>query len=181
LTGSGKKKEQQLQNTTQTYIQQAAQPTEMQTALDKHNKAVIEGLDSGKDVKDISELSPYYNLYNNSINDNQDYAGEGLLSANELSGGNSGQLGLIGKQLNARRKQQAQGDLYNAVQGARNDATTGGMWSANLTNQRNLGVAGLEDNLYNQYLNRPNRPGLFSQIMQGVTAIGGTGAMMAGI
>lgn len=147
----------------------------MQNLLDTRYSNILTGLSSGKDVKDIKELAPELNLYNSSIANNQDYAGEGLLSPNALSGGNANQLGLISKQIKDRRQQQASGDLYNSVQNAQHEAETGGQWSAQMADRRNLSNAEMQNQRYTAYLNRPKKTPFWQQVLKG--AMGGASAL----
>lgn len=149
------------------------QASASQTLLDTRNRNLLTGLSSGKDVRDISELSPYLNLYDSSVKDNTDYSGDGLLSTNELSGGNSQQLGLISKQIAARNKQQAQGDLYNSVQNAQDAATSGLEWGAGMDQNRELGNAGMANQRYTAWVGRPKPPSIWQTILGGAFGVAG--------
>ena len=172
-TSRGKNQETNLQNQAQAATD-AIKPTAYEDYANKRNLSLLTQLDSGKDVKDIAELSPNLNLFNSSVANNQDYAGEGLLSPNALSGGNTGQLGLISKQISDRRRQQAEGDLYNGVMDARQAAEAGGQWGAVQENSRNMGKAGIVNQRYTAYLNRPQKPGILSSIIGGGASVAGS-------
>lgn len=151
---------------------QAAPPPPVQESpFEKYwntrNLNLLQKLDSGKDVKDISELNDHLNLFNSAQRDDPSLAGEGLLSTNELSGGNSAQLGAIAQQLKSRRKQQAEGDLYNGVMDARHSAEAGGQWGAGMYNNREMGNANMQNQRYTAWLQRPKQPSFWQQLLLG--------------
>jgi len=150
------------------------QASASQTLLDQRNTRLLNALDSGTDVRNIKELNPYLNLFDSSVANNQNYTGQGLLSQNELSGGNSRQLGLIAQQTQARQKQQAQGDLYNSVQGAHQAAESGLQWGAGMDQNREMGNAQMQNQRYTTIWSRPPQPSLLGQILRG--AAGGAAA-----
>lgn len=167
--GSGRgnnSQETNLQNQAQAATN-AIQPSEFETYWNTRNMNLLKGLDSGKDVKDIAELAPHLDLYNSSVANNQNYAGEGLLAPNALSGGNAAQLGLISKQIADRRQTQAAGDLYNGVQDARSAATAGGQWGAELADRRNISKADITNQRYTAYLNRPKKTPFWQSLLLG--------------
>lgn len=147
------------------------QASASQTLLDQRNTHLLNALDSGTDVRNIKELNPYLNLFDSSVANNQNYSGQGLLSQNELSGGNSRQLGLIAQQIQARQKQQAQGDLYNAVQGAHQAAESGLQWGAGMDQNRNMGNAQMQNQRYTTIWSRPQQPSIWSQILGGAARV----------
>ena len=160
----------------------AAQNTAAQVnPLQAQRQAAIQGfwgdMASGKDVKDIGYLSPYYNLYNDSQANaqNQNY-GEGLLGKDNVLAGGSGQIaGVVGKQLAARNQQQAAGDLYNATQNAYGSSVAEGQGIADADTQQRLAIANLAENRYSSYLNRPRTPSFWERMLTG----GVTGASAA--
>lgn len=161
-----KAQEKQYQQEADVQIQNI-KPTAFEDYYNKRNLALLQDLDSGKDVKDISGLSAYYNLYNNAAKDQPEMAGEGLLSNNQLAGGNGQLAGLIGKQLQSRRQQDASGALYNAVQGARGEAVAGGQWGAQMDNTRNIAKSGILNDRYNSFANRRKQPGFWERLLTG--------------
>lgn len=139
----------------------------MQSLLDKRYANILNWTGSNKDWTTVDEFRPSLDLYNSSIANNEDYAGEGLLSPNALSGGNAGQLGVISKQIKDRRQSQAAGDAYNSVMGAVKDAETGGQWSAGMDQSRNMNNAGMQNDRYTAWLQRPKKPSFWENLLMG--------------
>lgn len=153
----------------------------MQNLLDTRNKNILEGIGSGKDWTTINEFSPYLNLYNGASRDPVDIAGNGMLSQNGMTAGNQQMLGVIGKQLQSRRQQEAAGEAYNAVNAGIHDAESGGQWSAGLTQNRELGNAQMQNNRYTSWLGRPRKPSIWETILGGAFgAAGQIGGALAG-
>lgn len=127
----------------------------------------LQQLDSGADVSNIDGLRWTANLYNNR-NKGFDDKGVGLLGNNQLSGnGNSQMLGAINEQEKARNDQEASGQLYNAVGQERQNALDRSQGFASQDDNRNFAKAGLANQRYSTFLNRPQRPSLFSQLLGG--------------
>lgn len=166
-TGRGKKEETNLQNQAQTAYNEY-KPSALETKQNDRVTNFLSDMDSGKDVKDIDYLRPYYNLYNNAASDDfSGLSGVGLLGNNALSGSNGQIAGVIGKQLASRRQQEASGDLYNAVNDAQTAATNEGNYLINTEQNRMAGKAGLANERYTAYLNRPRKPSIWEQLLQG--------------
>lgn len=165
-TGRGKREEKNLQNQAQAQMD-AWQPT----AIENKDTADIlqfkNDWSSGKDIKDIDYLKPYYNLFNSAKNRETDERGIGAMGFNDLTGG-SGQLaGLIGRQLQARNEQNASGQLYNAANQAHDAATNQGNFLTGVADNRAAGKAGLANQRYTAYLNRPHRPSFWEKLLAG--------------
>lgn len=166
-----KAQEKTYQQEADTQIEKI-KPTPFEDYYNTRNLNLLKGLDSGKDVRDIAELSPYLNLYDSAAKDQPELAGEGLLSNNQLAGGNGQLAGLIGKQLQSRRQQDASGALYNAVQGARGEAVSGGQWGSQMDNTRNIAKSGILNDRYNSFANRRKQPGFWERLLTGGMAAG---------
>jgi hypothetical protein len=169
-TGSGKKEEKRLSQQAQTAYQEI-KPSDYELYQKPKDLAFIKDLDSGKDVRDIEGLRWHLNLFDSAQRD-PNLAGMGLLGQNQLTGANSNLMGLIGKQIQARQQEQAQGDLYNSVQDAR--AETHGRLGqlSEMEASRQMGRAGVANQMYATYLHRPKKPGILSQVL-------GAGAQVA--
>lgn len=165
-TGSGKKKqEKQLQQQAQTAYQEI-KPSDYELYQKPKDLQFIKDLDTGKDVRDIDQLRWHLNLFDNAQKD-PNLSGMGLLGQNQLTGANSNLMGLIGQQIAGRQQQQAQGDLYNAVQDTRGE-TFGRLGDfSNMEASRQMGRAGLANQMFTSYLHRPKKPSLFEQILGG--------------
>jgi hypothetical protein len=146
----------------------AWKPSPLEEAQQKRVTGFLSDWDSGKDVSEIDYLRPYYNLYNNAADDTPDMAGEGLLGNNMLSGANGQVAGLIGKQLQSRRQQDASGQLYNAATAAHADATGSQIpFLVGTEQNRFAGKAGLADQRYMAYLNRPKKTPFWQSLLLG--------------
>jgi hypothetical protein len=166
-SGRGHQQEQNLQNQSQAAINTAAQVNPLQQQQQDRLMKFNNDWDSGKDVSQIDYLKPYFNLYNNASKDTTDQAGVGLLGNNALAGSNGRLATLIGEQQKSRRQEDASGQLYNAANQARADATgEGNVISAADTNQR-MGVADLSERRYTNYLNRPRQTPFWQTLLQG--------------
>lgn len=173
----GQKQEDQFNQQAQAAQATAAQINPLQEQRQKAIGGFWGDLSSGKDVKDISYLSPYYNLYNNSVNNNQELYGEGLLGKdNQLAGAGGQMTGAIGKQLAARKQQQASGDLYNATQGAYQGSVAEGAGIADADTSQRMAIANLANQRYSTYLNRPRTPSFWEKMLTGFAQGAGTAA-----
>lgn len=171
-TGRGQKRETDLQNKSDAAIA-AIKPTPYEDYQNTTNLNLLKDLDSGKDVRDISGLSSNLSLYDNAASDDfSGLTGVGLLGNNALSGSNGNIAGLIGKQLASRRQQHASGDLYNSVQDARANAQGQGMALSQMEGNREMGKAGLVNQQYTSYLNRPRKPSIWETLLKGGLAAG---------
>lgn len=177
-SGRGNSQETNLSNQAEAASTKAAEVNPLQQAQQDRIKKYWGDLDAGKDVSQISYLSPYYNLFNNSKNANQNYAGDGLLSDNAMAGGNGRMLGLIGQQMKARKEQQASGDLYNAANQAYGDSVSTGMGVANADTSQRLELANQANQRYSSYLNRPRKPSIWEQLLGG--AMGAASSYVSG-
>lgn len=186
-SGRGNSQETNLSNQAQAASTKAAEVNPLQQAQQASIQKFWGDRDAGKDVGQISYLSPYYNLFNSSKNANQNYAGDGLLSDNAMAGGNGRMLGLIGKQLQDRKEQQASGDLYNASNEAYRDSVNTGMGIANADTQQRLELANQANQRYSTYLNRPRKPSIWEQLLGGAMgaassfATGGMSSLMGSV
>lgn len=165
-TGRGRKREQELERKADNAIAQI-KPSPLEDLKNRRTIDFLKDWESGKDVRDIDYLKPYLNLYDEAVGQSQNYAGEGLLGNNALSGSNGQVAGLIGQQLADRRKQGAAGQLYNtanmAYMGANSDADN----LINVENNRQMGRAGLINDQYTAYLGRQKKPSIWEQLLQG--------------
>jgi hypothetical protein len=185
-TGGGKQKKQEetYRKQQDAAIQQVRTPSEYEKHQQPLDLAFLKDLNSGKDVRDIDSLRWNLNLFDNAQKDPAEVAGAGLMGDNALVGANQNVMGMIGKQLQARQQQQAQGDLYNSVQNTR--AETHGRLGqfADAEQARNMGFANMSSNRYTAYLNRPKQPSFWEKLaLGGVNAAGqlGSAAITAGM
>lgn len=130
--------------------------------------------DSGKDIGEIDYVKPYVNLYNSAVNRQAgEEQGVGALGTNELTGGGGKMGSLIGQQLASRRQQDASGQLYNAANEAYENAQGEGDSLIATANNRLSGKAGLAEQRYTSYLNRPKKPSIWEQLLTGgMSAVG---------
>jgi hypothetical protein len=166
-TGRGKQQETVLLNRDKASIDKAAEVNPLQSARQADLLNFRGQVNNGTDIKDIDLMRPNMNLFNNAQRDGADETGVGLLGSNALSGANGKLATLIGEQQKSRRQEQAQGDLYNAFNQTQHEAAGEGQQIAQADTAQRLGVAGLNNQLYTQYLNRPNRPSWWQPLLQG--------------
>lgn len=159
-TGRGKKKEEGLGvQATAAYNQ--VQPTPLESKLEASSLAFLNDMSSGKDVKDIEALKPYTNIYNSATSDQQnDRKSNGLLDA---TGAGGGAAQAYGAYLKYKRQQDAAGQLENAYN-MTNAQVTGSIAPMLIgqANQRNMGRAGLAQQAFTSYQNRPADQGFWS-------------------
>ncbi|HEX8636658.1 MAG TPA: hypothetical protein VF692_01245 [Pyrinomonadaceae bacterium] len=162
-TGRGKKEEQRLQQEATTATN-AWQPSELEKKLEANTLGFLNDWDSGKDVKDISGLQPYMNLFQNAKKgEAAEKLGGGILN---LGNANSGMAEKMRQQVQLRQEESASGQLYDAANAAHAGAT--GVLAPqlmNLSENRLSGRAQLANQRYSNYLNRPKTPNPFLQLL----------------
>jgi hypothetical protein len=168
----GRQQETNLQNQAQAATNAAAVVNPLQQQQQDRILNFNNQWDSGTDVKDINYLKPYYNLYEGAARDTDPEAGGGLLANNLLSGANGRLATLIGEQQASRRKEAASGQLYDAANQAQQAATSEGNVVAGADTAQRMGVANLANQRYTAYLDRPQRPSIWEQILGGAMNAG---------
>jgi hypothetical protein len=129
-------------------------------------------------IESIDALKPYLDLYKGATSaQKNDRQSTGIL--NLARGGNSAQSQAYDTYMQYKRQQDAAGQLENAYNATNADMTGQGMNLAQMANSRNMGKAGLAQQAYSTYLNRPKAPPLWQQIagvaMGGLSAAGTAG------
>ncbi len=166
-TGRGKRQEETYRKDADAQIA-AWQPTPIETKKNERVTKFLGDWDSGKDVSEMDYVKPYFNLYNSAVNRQQnEEQGVGALGTNQLTGGDGRMGGLIGKQIAARNQQDASGQLYNAANQAYEGATNEGEFLINTSEGRAGNKAGLMQQRYTSYLNRPKKPSIWETLLQG--------------
>lgn len=180
MTGRGKekKREAELEKKADAAVAQI-QPSQYQLYQQPKDLATLNAWDAGTDVKNIDAFRGHLDLFNNANVGDEDLVGAGLLGNNQLAGSNSQQLGLIAQQIKARREQQNQGNLYNAINSAVSDTRgrLGGF--AQGDDARNIQRADITNQRYTQYMNRPKKPSIWEQVLGGALQTAGSMAAMA--
>jgi hypothetical protein len=160
----------------------AWQPTALETKQNDRTIKFLDDWDSGKDIGEMDAVKPYFNLYNSAVNRDADEQGVGAMGFNDLTGGGNGKMAaLVGEQLKSRRQQDASGQLYGAANQAYSDAQNEGNVLSGMAEGRMAGKAGLAEQRYSAYLNRPRVPSIWEKLLLGgVQAAGQVGAAYAG-
>jgi hypothetical protein len=179
LNKGDKKKEQQLQQQAlaqQTqfnqYLQQASQPTALQSAEDKNNLDFLDW-ESGKsgpvNVREAPGMSPWLSLYDDAVSnrDLEGSMGRGLLTMGK-NGSNPNMAAQLDRLYSERRKQAAGGALENAFR-QRSAAAHGYVLpSSSLSQNRTMGLMSATGNMaessMNRYASYQPRPGFFNQL-----------------
>jgi hypothetical protein len=164
-TGRGAKKKEENLEREATAATNAWQATPFETEETARINKFRKQWDDGTDIGSMDYVKPYFNLYKSAINRDTDEQGVGVLGANGLSGASGAQAGLIGQQLKARREQDASGQLYDAANEAYADSTGQGNVMAQMTGSRLAGKAGLANQRYTSYLNRPKKPSIWETLL----------------
>lgn len=182
-TSRGKKQEETYRKEADTARAEVkASPLE-----EKRNASAMQffnDIESGKDVSEIAALKPNLNLYNAAVSDQQnDRKGTGILQLG-ARGANPNQAAALDTYMKYQRQQNAAGQLENAYNATYAD------YSGNLSpllmqmsNQRQATKAGLAQDAYKTYLNRPKTPSIWEKLLQGgISAATAyvTGGMSAG-
>ena len=149
--GSGRGREQQYTNTANADAA-AIQPSAAETAANARLNLFNSQVASGRDIKDISAINPYYQIYQGAVGQqNADRQGTGG-TFNLARGGNSKQAENYLTQANLRKQQDAAGQLSEAYSATNADLNNQGFQYAQLANNRNLGKASLSQNALRSYL-----------------------------
>lgn len=171
--GRNERREDQAHATHVQQIQQW-QPTPVETRQNERILGFINDVDSGKDVKDISYLKPYFNLYENAKGaQNAERMGSGALN---LGGeGNANMVNRLREVHGERRAQDAAGQLSNAYNAAYADATGNQIpFLTGLSENRHAGKTGATGSLYSTILNRPRQQPFWQQLLMGGMQAAGT-------
>lgn len=172
-TGRGKEKQRETELERKADTATAAvQPSAYQLYQQPKDLATLQAWDAGTDVKNIDAFRGQLDLFSNANRDD-DFVGAGLLGNNALAGSNSGQLGLIAQQIKARREQQNQGNLYNAINSAVGDTRDRLQGFGAGDDSRNMFRAEQANQRYTSYLNRPRKPSIWETILGGAIQAGG--------
>lgn len=172
-TSRGKKQEETYRTNADASIQ-AVQATPVETKLNDLNLGFLNDVDSGKDVRDITGMKPFLNLYDSATGQQaEDRHSNGIM---ELSnGGNPAQANALKQYYAYKRQQDAAGQVENAYnQTYQNNTGQLAPMLMNAANSRQMGKAQLAQQQYQTYLNRPKQPALWEKIAG--LAIGGAGA-----
>lgn len=132
-------------------------------------------------IESIDMLKPYLQLFNRASADQQNQrTSTGILQLGSQNA-NPNQAAAYNSYLNSKRQQDASGMLENAYNAADAQATGQAFDLAQMANSRNLGKAGISQQAYATYLNRPKTPGILDRILQfGQLAVQGAGALASG-
>lgn len=165
--GTGRSKSKEAQRQADESIARYAQPTPLEQLRNDQVMGFLRDWESGKDVKDISYLNPYLDLYNQAAAESEPYAGEGIIANNALSGASGNIAAQIGQQLASRRKQQAAGQLYNAANAAYQTATGRDVpFLVGTEVNRRGDIARLKEQRYYQMLANKRQPGFWERLLQ---------------
>lgn len=134
--------------------------------------------DSGKDVKDMEAVSPYYNLFQNAKNAQMNgQIGKGVVALGQNPNSDR-QVSDQDKYLQSQREQNASGMLYDATNNAYNGAMNESQFLINTAQNRAGNRLNTAGNMYSNILNRPKQPSLFERIMGIATGAGRTAASL---
>lgn len=174
-SGRGKKDEQAAKATADAALSNYKEnPLEAQRT--QRTMKFLSEFDSGKDVKDMEALSPYYNLYNSAKNQQTNQQiGRGAVA---LGGASTSQLSDNDKYIQAQREQDASGMLYNAANQGYGDAVNESQFLINTEQGRSANKVGLANQMYHTQVNRPKRPALWERLLGMAVQGAGTFASM---
>lgn len=175
--GKEKKREEVLQTQADTATAEW-QPSELEKQQESRVSGFLKDWDSGKDVKDISFLRPFMNLFQGAkTGQAAEKLGAGALN---LSGAGAGGMAEVMRQQNQLRKEEAaSGQLYDSANGAYQYASgTLAPSLMGMSENRLSGKAQLANQRYNSYLNRPKTPSPWMQLL--TSGIGAAGAAASG-
>jgi hypothetical protein len=179
-TNRGKKQEDKMLKTAEA-DRAAIQETSLEKMYRERAENFLRQSQGGGGVESIDLLKPYLQLFNRAANDQQNQrTSTGVLQLGAQNA-NPNQAAAYNAYLNYKRQQDAAGTLENAYNAANSEVAGQSFDLAQMANSRNLGKAGLSQQAYSTYLNRPKSPPLWQQIAQ--TVIGGAqaaGGMMSG-
>lgn len=143
----------------------AIQPSQAEIDANARTHLFNQQVDSGTDIKDISALNPYYQIYQGAVNQQQnDRRSNGIIDL--ARGGNPAQAQAYDTYMKYKQQQDAAGGLEQAFSAANADMNNTGFQYAQLANSRNLGKAGLSQQAYSTYLNRPKGPSVLDRVLQ---------------
>jgi hypothetical protein len=170
--GRGKKQEETYRKAADAE-RAAYVPTELENMRTAEVKNFLAQSKGSGGIESIDALKPYLNLYNSAVSDQQnDRQSTGILQL--ARGGNAQQAGVMDQYLKFKRQQDAAGQLENAYAGVNADMTGQSYNLIGIANQRMSDRAGMAQQAYSTYLNRPKQPALWEKIAG--LAIGGVGA-----
>lgn len=176
-TSRGKNKQElaSREKQTQAAIQQW-QPTELEKLQSDNTLNFLKDMQSGKDVKDISGVAPFMDLFNGAKNNQAaEKMGGGIMGA--ANGNASGMATALAAQNQRRKEEAASGGLMNAVSSAYQNATQvlapSLMGMAENRNAGRVNFFGQRESEARQLANRPN-PWL--QVLQSGMQAAGTAA-----
>lgn len=172
-TGRGKKQEDKMLKTAEA-DRAAIKETDLERMYRERTENFLRQSQGSGGVESIDMLKPYLQLFNRASADQQNQrTSTGVLQLGAQNA-NPNQAAAYNSYLNYKRQQDAAGGLENAYNMANAEASGQAFDLAQMANSRNLGKAGLSQQAYATYLNRPKSPPLWQQIAQ--TAIGGLSA-----
>lgn len=127
-------------------------------------------------IESIDALKPHLDLYNSAVSDQQnDRQSTGILQL--ARGGDPNQAAAFNTYMKFRRQQDAAGQLENAYNQTSADITGQSFNLAGMANQRLSDRAGMAQQAYQTYLNKPVHPSMLQQglgfAMGGLQAAGG--------
>jgi len=180
-SGRGRTQEEQQarQRADESFNNYKASPLE--EMQNQRTMSFLKDWDSGKDVSQIAQLSPYLNLYNNakSSQENQ-MVGRGAVALGQ-NPNTDRQLTDLDTYTQAKREQDAAGMLYNSANVAYGDAMGQSQYLIN-TDQNRLGnKANMAGQWYQAVMNRPKQPSFWERMLgMGVGAGAQLGAAALG-
>lgn len=155
------------------YLQQASQPSALQSAWDARNQGILDW-ESGKngpvDVMKMPGINPYLDLYNRAKagEEEDQIMGKGMYALGGAGSANPEYMAMLNAQMRERRQQRAAGALENSVNSLLREAHGAVMPSASLSQSRTMGFAsltgGAADAATGRYASFTPRPGFFNQL-----------------
>lgn len=177
-TGRGRKEEQRLK-TEADQATAAWQPSELENIQNQRTVDFLKQWGKGDDVKDISYLNPYMDLFRNAKNgEAAEKLGAGALV---MSNPNSGMAERMRQQNEMRQEENAAGQLYDSANSAYLNAT--GVIAPQLMQMNENRVAGkarLANDRYVAFFNRPKQAPWWQQMLNSA-AQGASSAATAGM
>lgn len=162
--GTNKKDERQALTRVNTQFDEyKADPLE--EARKQRTMKFLSEFDSGKDVKDMEAVSPYYNLYKNAKNSQANQmVGRGVVALGRNPNADS-QVSDLEKYVQAQREQDAAGMLYDATNQAYNDANQESNFLIGVDQNRKSNKLGAATGIYSTILNRPRQKPLWEKLL----------------
>lgn len=155
-------------------IATASKPSELETFLSDEDLSILKyfsGSEGPVDVRNAPGMKAPNALYDSAIKDQSDIEGIGALRLG--TDDNSGYASLIKQNRADRNQQQAAGRLENAVTQRIGQARGEAMPLINISEDRNMGIAGLRSGMYEnaanrdtQFRMRPRQPSFWRTLLE---------------